>query len=370
MPGRQPAIAPGQPQAQNPVEASAAPRHLSAIRLREALQSFRGTNTALAFALLTFDVLLFAAGQALLLWSGQLASSLAAAVGMLAGGLVTWVAIVRLFVIGHDACHGALTGSDRLNRILGRIAFLPSMTPFSLWRVGHNVVHHGFNNMKGRDFVWEPHTPAEFAAMPRWRQRVERLYRSVLGAPVYYFVEIWWQRLYFPARRFLNTRRFEFTADSTLATVFGATWIAGLVFASKSLGTPLLATLLCGFALPFLLWNWTVGLIVYLHHTHPGERWYDSKSEWIKACAQVTSTVHLVMPKPFGALLHNIMEHPAHHLDASIPLYQLKRAQQRLVELTGSSGGVRFTLKHYLECVRACKLYDYELRRWVRFPAT
>jgi hypothetical protein len=34
----------------------------------------------------------------------------------------------------------------------------PSLTPFSLWDVGHNVVHHGYTNLKGFDFVWAPNT--------------------------------------------------------------------------------------------------------------------------------------------------------------------------------------------------------------------
>src|SRR4051812_9483453 len=47
------------------------------------------------------------------------------------------IAIARLFVIGHDACHGSYTKYDWLNKVVGRIAFLPSLTPFSLWDVGH-----------------------------------------------------------------------------------------------------------------------------------------------------------------------------------------------------------------------------------------
>ena len=74
------------------------------------------------------------------------------------------IAIARLFVIGHDACHGSYTKYDWLNKIVGRIAFLPSLTPFSLWDVGHNVAHHGFTNLKGRDQVWVPMSAEEWKA--------------------------------------------------------------------------------------------------------------------------------------------------------------------------------------------------------------
>ena len=74
--------------------------------------------------------------------------------------LVAAVWIARLFVIGHDACHGSYTPNKTLNKWIGRIAFLPSLTPYSLWEIGHNLAHHGFTNLKGRDYVWTPFSPS------------------------------------------------------------------------------------------------------------------------------------------------------------------------------------------------------------------
>jgi omega-6 fatty acid desaturase (delta-12 desaturase) len=79
-------------------------------------------------------------------------------------GLAAGFVIGRLFIIGHDACHQSLTPHRTLNKWLGRIAFLPSITPYSLWDVGHNVVHHGYTNLKGTDFVWAPLTQASLPA--------------------------------------------------------------------------------------------------------------------------------------------------------------------------------------------------------------
>lgn len=78
--------------------------------------------------------------------------------------------------------------------------------------------------------------------------------------------------------------------------------------------------------------------------------------------------VHLVMPWPLGPLIHHIMEHPAHHLDATIPLYQLKRAQQHLKHIGAGFTSTRFTLSYYRRCVNVCQLYDYQQQRWVPFP--
>jgi hypothetical protein len=45
---------------------------------------------------------------------------------------VVALCIDMLFLIGHDACHQALTPNAWLNRIIGRLAFLPSLHPYSI----------------------------------------------------------------------------------------------------------------------------------------------------------------------------------------------------------------------------------------------
>ena len=135
-------------------ENSSASTTYSIPRLREVLSAYYRRSTAIAIALLSADIALFGFAEWLVA-----RNSLG---WQLLGSVLATLAIVRLFIIGHDACHGSLTDHDGLNKVLGRIAFLPSMTPYSLWRVGHNVVHHGFNSLKGRDFVWEPKDPSEW----------------------------------------------------------------------------------------------------------------------------------------------------------------------------------------------------------------
>ena len=112
----------------------------------------------------------------------------------LLSGLAAGVAISRLFIIGHDACHHSLTPHRTLNKWLGRIAFLPSLTPYSLWDVGHNVVHHGYTNLKGLDFVWAPSTREESEALSAPRRLMDRIYRSGWAPGLYYMVEIRWKR--------------------------------------------------------------------------------------------------------------------------------------------------------------------------------
>ena len=41
-----------------------------------------------------------------------------------------------------NACHQALTPISLLNKILGRLAMLPSWHAYSVWDYGHNGLHH------------------------------------------------------------------------------------------------------------------------------------------------------------------------------------------------------------------------------------
>ena len=126
--------------------------------LREWLIPLSERSTVRALVLLALDYALFFA----LITATVLLESVWAK--LLCGSVAGFV-IGRLFVIGHDACHQSLTPHRELNKVLGRIAFLPSLTPYSLWDTGHNVVHHGYTNLKGVDFVWTPLTAEEFAAL-------------------------------------------------------------------------------------------------------------------------------------------------------------------------------------------------------------
>ena len=127
-------------------------------------------------------------------------------------------------------------------------------------------------------------------------------------------------------------------------------------------------SLVLGFVIPFLVWNWTVGFVVYLHHTHPDFVWYADKSSWLKEQGILHGTVRYRIRPWWNFLLHNIMEHAAHHLDAKIPLYRLKAAQTALAKLVPEIPEIELSMRTYWRTVRECKLFDFDRKVWVRFP--
>ncbi len=329
--------------------------------IRSWLTPLAGRSTARAVALVAFDLALYAAAFAGVILAPSAWLQLPA-------GVLLGVVIARLFILGHDACHQSLTPHRTLNRWLGRLVFLPSLTPYSLWEVGHNVVHHGYTNLRGFDFVWQPRSLQEYTVLSPARRALERVYRSGWAPWLYYLVEIWWTRLLFPSRRAMPTRRSVFVWDSLLASAYAAAWIAALVAAALATGQSVAWLLAVGFALPFVCWNGLIGFVVYVHHTHPGVAWHQDKATWNAAQPFVSTTVHLTFRSAFGAVLHHIMEHTAHHVDMSIPLYRLQAAQALLErKLAGHIVVQPFSWRWYADTARRCKLYDFEAGRWLDF---
>ena len=56
--------------------------------------------------------------------------------------VVMALVVSGLFVVGHDAAHGALFKSKRMNSTVAHLAFLPSFHVYEGWILGHNRVHH------------------------------------------------------------------------------------------------------------------------------------------------------------------------------------------------------------------------------------
>jgi acyl-lipid omega-6 desaturase (Delta-12 desaturase) len=311
--------------------------------------------------LFSSDVALFCAGSAIALFAQSVLLKLV-------GTLVITGAIVRLFLIGHDACHGSFVGNKTLNGIIGRLAFLPSMTAFSLWDVGHNVAHHGFNNLKGRDQVWAPFSKAEYDALPRHRQLLERWYRSGLGCGAYYLLELWWRKLYFASRREIGSSRRQYKIDSILVTIGAALWLAAVAFAARATGQSFVLLVTVATVVPFLLWNGIMGFVVFVHHTHPTIAWFQKRQEWQRYRAYVTATAHVSLPLGLDRLMHNIMEHNAHHVNPRISMFSLRAAQRLLVERSaGEIRSYRLNWAVYRDCARRCKLYDFANHTWLDF---
>jgi len=325
--------------------------------VRALLRPFAVPSFARALPLIALDLGVFLAGSYAVVAASEIALKFLAS-------LLVGLSICRMFVLGHDACHQSLTSSRSFNAWIGRILFLPSLSCYSLWAAGHNVAHHRFSGLRGKDIPWVPLSPESYLRLSRGARWLYRSYRSWWGAGLYYGVDVWWRQQYFPRGK---VRRI-FIADSWLVTVFAALQAALYISAAIHTGQSPALLLACGMVLPFAFWLWMAGFVFYVHHTDETTRWFDDETEWRRVQPNLDGTHGSRLPLRIDLVLHHALEHTAHHVNPAIPCYRLTEAQRALEDHYPTEVPRRsVTMRRYLEITRACQLYDSHQHRWVTF---
>lgn len=290
------------------------------------------------------------------------------------GVLLLWIAsgftVSALFVLGHDAAHEALFDKRRLNDVVGRLCFVPSLHLYAAWKLGHNHLHHRHTARENYDFVWHPVTPEQYAAMSRLARLRHRLEWSALGAGAYYLTRIWWGKMIVlkAPKRWTSDIRVDriFFAAVLPVTMFGAAVLGGILHGDVLGAAWMITKLIIG---PFVAFCWSIGFTVYVHHIHPDMPWARGRT-WNKVDAQLRTTAVLRVRQPFGMFLHSIYTHVPHHVDVRIPCYHLDEAQEAIAAAwPGLVRDEHLRLRDYVATTRACKLFDFDAGRWLTYEA-
>lgn len=329
-------------------------------KLRLAVSEYARPSTGLAIFIFSLDIIMYLALIAGVIF-------LESIVAKLICSIVAGLKIASIFVIAHDAAHGAYTNNKKLNSIIGRIAFLPSLHNYSLWVIEHNRVHHQSTNVKNLD-SWSPLSKEEYDELPQWRKSLEKLYRCPIGIPIYYLIERWWKNKFYPFSD-IKGRNGNAYLDFLFVIISFLGYASILIYAGMSLShTSPVELIILGLIIPFAIWNFMMGFTVYQHHTHETIPWNKTKNDREALGGQEDFTMHVKYPAWFNLISHNIMEHTAHHVDPRIPLYKLAKAQKALAEMMGDDMRIiNFSLRGFLNTMSKCKLYDYENHCWLDF---
>ena len=120
--------------------------------------------------------------------------------------------------------------------------------------------------------------------------------------------------------------------------------------------------------LPFLIYNWMVGFVSFLNHTHPAVPWFGRREEWSFDVGQVHCTVHMGVPRWMIFFLTDLGLHGAHHIEPRIPIWGLEGAEKRVrADAGGDIVMERWTLAKHRDILRRCRLYDYDEHRWLDY---
>lgn len=282
--------------------------------------------------------------------------------------ILSGLALSSLFILAHDAAHGALFADDRANTTLGRILMLPHLHVYAGWVVGHNRLHHGHTVRETADFVWHPTKPEEYRAMSPLAKLRHRIEWGPLGAGLYYTRVVWWEKMMTTNAPAKHRRRVR--ADLSLVVayavvttalvvalgaLFGGSFAAGVWMAIKVL------------VIPWMAFMWIIGWAVYVHHIAPDIRWWPRPS-WNGFHGQVEGTTILHVSAPLNFFFHNIFLHVPHHVDQRIPYHALPEAGDAIVAAYGDKVTEKtLRLRDYLHNNRRCKLYDFDEQRWLTY---
>lgn len=312
-------------------------------------------------AMFARDWALYLAAVAALLWSDS-------PLVLVPAWLLAGAAISGLFVVGHDAAHGALFRSARLNYWIAQLSMLPSLHAFDVWSYGHNRVHHAFAACEGMDFVWHPVTAAQYERLSPLRRLLHRIEWSVLGSGIYYARAMWWGRILNavpPARLAAAFRRDRWLIGAYALGTSAAVAAAGYALTGDALGA-----FWCWvkvLVVPWVLWNYTIGVTVYIHHIAPQIAWHPRR-RWSKFAGQMESTGSIRIARWLNFFWHNIYVHTPHHVDPRIPFYHLPEAAAALAHMYPDVVRVRsYHLRDYVHTTQQCKLYDFERGVWLGY---
>src|SRR5256885_7187957 len=88
--------------------------------------NFVESNNWLSILVFLFDYTMYLVAVATAILADALWLKIIAAV-------VAGTAISMLFILGHDAAHQSLVANRKLNKVLGRLTFLPCLHNYTLW---------------------------------------------------------------------------------------------------------------------------------------------------------------------------------------------------------------------------------------------
>jgi omega-6 fatty acid desaturase (delta-12 desaturase) len=289
----------------------------------------------------------------------------AAAIILIQKGYPLWLAfipivvaapfLVRIFIIFHDCCHSSYFKSKWANEILGYVTGILTFTPYTDWGKAH-IRHHataGNLDKRGIGDIWTL-TVEEYIAAPKLKRITYRIFRN----PFFLFG-------FGPAFVFLILQRFSqkgiqhkgrLSVYITNAAILVMLLLAGATIGYK---TYLLIQL------PVTIISATLGLwLFYVQHQYEEVYWArNDVRDSVKAALEGSS--YYKLPKIAQWFSGNIGLHHIHHLNPSIPNYNLQRCHDEIQKLQHIEPlGFRKSFKSL-----RIHLWDEETKKLISFKA-
>lgn len=279
-------------------------------------------------------------------------------VGVVAADVFVAVFLVRLFVLQHDAGHGALFASRATNDLFGAVACVPLLVPYLEWRKSH-AIHHKISSQLDHRIFPDIYTVtrAEYAAFSAIKRLAYRAFRHPLilfgVVPVYFF---------FVSCRIKGSMCPALPRGKNLVNLWLTTTGACLLYAGLA-GVVGLERLLLVF-LPAQVMAGAVGFwLFYVQHQMEHTYWAKDGA-WTYERAGLEGASFFDLPRPLAWATAWIGFHHVHHLDPLVPCYRLRAAHEEL-KAAGLFTAPALSLLDGVQATRLA-LWDEEQQRLVK----
>ncbi|KAM0259450.1 hypothetical protein ACHAQJ_003345 [Trichoderma viride] len=309
-------------------------------------------SVAISMAYLARDVaMIVALGWAAITYIPTIEDSTVRTVAWIVYGFVQGLVSTGLWILGHEAGHGAFSKHASVNHVVGFLSHSSLLVPYYSWKFSHHR-HHMFTGHMEKDMAFVPRTKSDYS------QRILSAFEMFEDTPIYQLISLlfhqllgWQMYLTFnisagssslqkPASNLLGKSHFGpnsavFRRSEAPFIFLSDVGICITLFALYKLsGVVGMSTVLLAYAQPyFWVHHWLVA-ITYLHHTHMEVPHYDADNWTFVKGALAT------VDREFGFvgrhLFHCIIEHHVvHHLFPRIPFYYAGEATEAIKPVLG-----------------------------------
>lgn len=262
------------------------------------------------------------------------------------------VMLMALFVIGHEAGHGAISKSRMVNTVVGLLVHSPLLIPYRGWQRSH-ALHH----MKTGHLQQEEVYRAPRAEEDRFLRKL--MFRSGLFVPIGWpMFKLGFRNIgtYDPVKGSLYLPTSNLYADHVKMT-----WYVSLAAIAVCLGIYITLGVMFGwgFALlyiiaPYFVYASLATFVTYMQHVSPEVPVYDA-ADWdgMKGAMATVDRSY----GPFDWLTHHIGDqHVIHHIFPTIPHYRAKEAMEAVRPILGDwyMKSDRFVLAEFVRSLIGC----------------
>ncbi|KAL1696384.1 fatty acid desaturase-domain-containing protein [Schizophyllum commune] len=243
---------------------------------------------------------------------------------------LTWAGI---FCLGHDAGHGTLFNSSKVNNAVGFVLHSFLLAPYFSWRATHHA-HHKATSSIERDENYVPYDRSDYALPPAskatafdYAEVFEETPLMTLARMLVMQIGGWWiylakntmgSKMYPPGTNHFDPSSPLFKPEQRDGVIYSNLGIGAMLVALYSLGWSWVAWY---YMIPYILTNHWIVMFTYLHHSDPTIPHY-RKEEWsfLRGAAATVDRPLLGWMGRF--FLHNIShDHVAHHFFIQAPFF-------------------------------------------------